>query len=479
MPPSPADPDEAARWAHGRLRRRLLEGTWTSDLKTELRLAVGSQRAEVWGEAKQKVNPFKNINRELAVLYDATPAVMHDGPDVGDVAGSMELAGVWSLQARVQLYTLGLQECLNRVHVDARARPRYRPVYPDMVIGRPDPDRPDHLIGIEELRPRRHPKTGAPVWSLDILDVSDPDHPVYEIREAKTGLVPGEDWTGDYMKGPQSGKAYFYRRADGRPVLPYVLYHAQRLGDRLWNPYENIELVNATLEAAVLHLMCKHAFVNASWPQRWVANLRPAGADVVDGAGRPRSEVVTDPATVLLLETPVADGDDDRPIGQPMVGQWQPGADVDKLFGTLSDMLASIAQDAGVPPSDIQRLGGTARSGVAISLTNEGKRAAQRRFRPQFKDPDERLVGLTATLMNRADGGNRPESGYSVAHREIPLSPEELKARREHVLDLYDRGFYSAADAYMELHPGVSEAEARRRFSTNHQARLLAITAGS
>ena len=35
-PPAPVDPEEAARWAHTRLRRRLLQGRWDEDLRRRL-----------------------------------------------------------------------------------------------------------------------------------------------------------------------------------------------------------------------------------------------------------------------------------------------------------------------------------------------------------------------------------------------------------------------------------------------------------
>jgi len=119
-----------------------------------------------------------------------------------------------------------------------------------------------------------------------------------------------------------------------------------------------------------------------------------------------------------------------------------------------------------VPPSDIQRLGGTARSGAAISLTNEGKRKAQRKYANVFRDSDERLVGMCAAMFNRATGapeGRRyVEGGYRVLYHELPLSPEERRARREDVIAMLEAGLLSPVGAYMELHPGVTKAQATR-----------------
>jgi hypothetical protein len=129
---------------------------------------------------------------------------------------------------------------------------------------------------------------------------------------------------------------------------------------------------------------------------------------------------------------------------------------------TLSNLVARVAQDAGVPPSDVQRLGGTARSGVAISLTNEGKRAAQRRFAETFRAADEQLVSIVASMLGRSMSVALPERGYEVMYREIPLSPDELRARREHALAMVQAGLMSRAEAYRETHPGVTLERARR-----------------
>ena len=145
---------------------------------------------------------------------------------------------------------------------------------------------------------------------------------------------------------------------------------------------------------------------------------------------------------------------------QPQIGQWSASADVESMIRAIDAYAVRLAQDAGVPPSDLQRLGGTARSGYAISLSNEGKRAQQRRYRPQFAYYDAQLVALAAVLVNRATGSSYPEQGYSVIHKEIPLSPQELKERRADILELIEAGLLDRVDAYLELNPGISRSEA-------------------
>lgn len=472
LPPSPADPEEAQRWEEGRRRRRLLDGCWRPDLKAALHLRIGTTRAQAWGEPILEVNPFGSICRELSVLYDQAPEIRHDQGDITAFEQAVRLSGVWGLMARVQRYTLGLRECLVRVHVSKEGRPSYRPVYPDLVVGEGRPDKPDIPSMIREVRLRTHPTKGTPAWTMDVLDVRKPDAPVYRVVEVKPGLKEGEDWTREFLGGPMSGDAYPYRRSDGRAILPYVLYHAERTGDRLWDPYTWRELVDGTYSLATKFNLLDHTFVQASWPQRWALGCQPAGgAPAGDGNDAQRRQVIVDPAVLLILEK-TEDFE-----GQPQVGQFQPGGDVEKMEETLASQLARLAQDAGVPASDIQRLN-SQRSGVSISLTNEGKRVQQRRFAQQFRDSDERLLATTAALMNRVrgEGSDLPEAAFTVAYKELPLSPDELAARRMHVLELLETGLIGRVQAYQELHPGITRAQAEADIAAMGRLRGAGIT---
>ena len=248
-----------------------------------------------------------------------------------------------------------------------------------------------------------------------------------------------------------------------------MLFHAETLGDRLFDPYEEIELVEGSLNLAVLLSFWTHTMRDASWPQRYAVNCQPAGIGLADSDSGRRAEVITDPATVLLMEA-IEEG------MQPQIGQWSAGVDVSTMISAIDAYAVRLAQDAGVPPSDLQRLGGTARSGYAISLTNEGKRAQQRRYRLQFKRGDEALIALTAALLNRATGSAYPEEGYSVVHSQIPLSPTELREKRTHLLEIARAGLISRTRAYQELNPGITREQAERDLVIIAADRLGALT---
>ena len=235
--PLHCDALEARRQQHTRLRRRMLGGVWKEDLETHLQKLVGSIRREAWGNVSLAINPFRNIARELAVLYDHPPEVAHD--DEGAQVAMREilrLSGLWSFMAQIQAQVIGCREYLVRVDVSERLRTRYRAVAPDMVVARAMEDAPDIPVAIEELRLRKHPESGRLIWTLDVLDVSDEDSPVYGVWEVRAGWKRGEDMSAAFLGGSMSGDAYPYRRSNGRPVLPYVLFHAQRTGTSLWDP---------------------------------------------------------------------------------------------------------------------------------------------------------------------------------------------------------------------------------------------------
>lgn len=467
--PIPADLYESDRWAHTRLRRRMLDGEWRQDLNNRLQAHLGTTRREAWGAVDMSANPFRVICRELSALYTETPKVVH--PDDAafpllDRGGAIHESGLWSSMRKFQVWVIGCREYLLRVHVAADGTVRYRPVPPDMVHASSHPDAPDEPVKVCELRART--KGGKHIWTFDELDISDLDNPVYRVMSA-SGFYEGRahDLTEHFMGSDMSGEAYPYRKADGTPILPYQLYHADRLGDRLWDPREMIETVEGSLNLAVGYSMWYHVLRDSSWPQRWMANARVSGLDISAGDA-PRAEVVTDPASVLMLE-----GIDDGM--QVMVGQWQSGGDVEKMEVALQNFAQRLAQDAGLNPSDVQRMSGNARSGYAIALTNTGKREVQRRFMPQFRWADEQLMARTAIMSNRAAGTSYPETGYEVIYRQIPLSSSEKEAHRTDIFDRLERGFISPAQAKAELEPGLSVAQAAKELARVRSIRAVII----
>lgn len=446
----PREPGEAARWEHTRLRRRMLDGQWRRDLEVRVQQQVGSVRADAWGPLDLSANPLSVVCTELATLYLAGPPdIKRDSGDTAPLAQAIASSGLWASMSRYQSWVIGCREYLLRVHATEAGELRYRAVAPDMTLAYADPEVPDVPLAVRELRLREVPGKSECRWTWDVLDVRNADAPVYRVLGDD-----GSDLTAAYLGAEHSGDAYPYRRQDGTPVLPYVLHHAERLGDRLWDWCRGLELVEGSLNLGMLRSFWLHLMKDASWPQRYGVNTRPSGLETKDQHGKiVRQELVTDPATMLVLEAILKDS----PVE---VGQFQPGGDPVQTMEAIQAYAAWLAHDAGISGSDLLRSSGDPRSGYALSLSNEGKRAAQRRYAPQFRDADERLVALSAVLSNVAAGTSYPEDGYSVVYAQIPLSPEELQARRQHLLELVGAGLMSRVDAYLELHPGLTREQA-------------------
>jgi len=477
-PPVIPDPWEANRQQETLLRTRMLRGEWETDLIQALQAHIGSTRLEGWQAIDMSSNPFRVITTALAVLYDAPPTVRNQGGDLtgfsdryeDDTAGVLEDAGLWSVLARNQADTIGCRQHLIRITVDAsgpKPAARFRPVSPAFVVAKANPEAPDVPVAVAEARLRLDPTkdeddpSRAWVWTWDVLDVSDPKAPVYEVRMMGT-LQPNGDFTGadvteQVLGGTFNGKAYPYRFSDGTPHLPYVMYHAQRGHGQLWTPYEWRELVRGSISLAVGWTEWYHILRDASWPQRYMLNAQPVGAtvDSSDNGDDARAHIVTDPAVVMVLQ---AINPDDTTT--PQVGQWDAGGDPVKFAEGLEIYGSRLAQDAGLSPSDVQKTSGNARSGYAISMTNQGKREAQNRFREAFTWADTRLLSYTAAMLNQEAGTSYPESGYSIEYAEIPLSPDELRARDEHVLKMLDAGLMSKDEAYRKVHPGITQQQA-------------------
>lgn len=441
QPPAPSNPDEAARWEHTRHRRALKEGRWQRLLEDRLQTQLGSVRRMAFGLPAMSSNRFDEITTELATLYDAPPDISHNtaGGAVDALCGSNGLiarAGLWPQMSRFQSMVIALREMWMRIDVEDD-RLIYRPVSPDMTIAEADPSRPTVPLAYAEIRLRHF--RGEAVWLWDVLDIRDPANPSYTVRVAKDGGM-GEDVTLEVLGATYSGDAYPYRRADGTPILPVVLYHASLYGDRLFDAFHGIEIYEGSLDLSVLDTYLHHVLRDASYPQRWAIGVRVAGSDMVDGGTRgQRVEVVTDPTTILMLDAAMEQ--------QPQVGQFQAGADVEKIEATIAAIAHRLATAAGLAPTELQRTSGSAKSGYAISLSSEGKRTAQRKYILQQRDADERLVAISAALYNRATGSQFPEGGYSVMYREIPLSPEEMQSRRTHALEMMEAGLMDKVEA--------------------------------
>lgn len=480
MPPSTAD---IARWEETRRRRRMLSGRWAPDLETRLRQHFGSVRRGVIGPKSLAKNAYRKLCNELAVNYNRTPKGRGLGAAADTVFGREGLlatVGMWPIMRRAQVQIIGLREYLLREDYSAELeRPVLRMVPPDGVVAWAHASAPSVPVEIWELRWRVIPggKTQSECWAWDQLSIADPANPFFRVVEAKADGKLGEDFTRVVLGDRYEGGAYPFRwtrgpRA-GQPFLPYTLYHAM-YPEQLWDFLEGIEVVDSSLDVATAYTFLQHSIFKASFPLRWALGAHVAGVAPRDTAAGPRSEVPTDPTSLLHLQ-PNESG------VQAQIGQWGAGMDVESLARTVGILERAMADFDGLDSSHIVHDTANPWSAAALSITREGKRAAQEKYQVSLAPADcETIEKLCAIANLEGYGPGYDEGGYSVEYQMLPLSAIEADAKRTHNGELVAAGRMSIVEAYMDEHPGVSRAEAeaelQRIAEENKQFNVVAGT---
>ena len=398
VPPAPTNREDAERWEHTRRRRRMLYGRWMTDLEDELRRRVGAVRADAWGTPDLSANPFRKAAGGRATLYDRPWTIEHDDAAAAVVLQRhLDLAGAIPLLQRLQRDTLGLREMLLDVQGVTKPDGSYdvllRPVYPDLVVGVPDPLQPEQPIELREYRIRTVGR--EPQWVVDVYRAGQPMR-VESIR-------------GDELRG----------LGEARVGIPHVIYHAARTG-ALWDPYEEQELYWGTLSVAVQWTFYLHVLQDASWPQRYSIDVAWGPASPEGTGAAARSAIVTDPSTVLQgtrreIET------------QPIVGQWQSGGNPTEIAQGIQGYERRMAAYLDLDPADAARVSGDPRSGYALEISATAKQLAQQRYAPVFRFADERLCGRVAEELNRVGSLGLPTDGWRVRYWFEEDEPPELE----------------------------------------------------
>lgn len=462
--PTTTDQD---RWSHTGLRRRMLLGCWAEDLEDELSRHLPADRREAWGPSDMSSNPFEQITRQLSVLYHETPSISNMNGDISVLTGREGLltkSGLWQLQQRTQQMVIGLRESIVRIDVNPHSDEemtrfpgiQYRLVTPDLVFCQSHPEQPDIPVYYQEYRLRKSYKSEELIWVVDILDIRDPNMPIFGMYEVNPDGKIGHDVSEHYMGHPAHiGESYPYRDKQGRPFLPLVLYHAEKTG-YLWDPYNGSQMVYGSLTSAVLYSMWVHLVRDASWAQKYVAGLSVAGLSQynVNDIAR-RAAISTDPSSILVFTQ------DPDSQGQPLVGSFGIATDPNNLLDSISKYEVRVALAAGLAPSDISRTAADPRSGFALAVSRGGQREAQKKFAPTFRMGDEELLSKTAILANRFLGTNLPEDGYRVSYHSMPLTPEEMRSQREDIVAKMSAGLISPIQAVMMMYEDMDEREAR------------------
>lgn len=483
MTPLTLTPDSAEdidRWGHSALRWRMLYGRWREDLRKAIQEAVGTQRQKAFRVVDLSGNIFRAAGDAVCTVYDRGGTLHQDGDAVEnlDLLAAWNRSGWWSQMPQFQRDVWGLRDGFLRFDVLKEGNVgslRFRPVAPHLTVARGTFEHPDQPVYFKEARCRTPLAGGDAEWVWDEIDVSG-STPAFRVLDSG-----GNDVTGDYIdrKGKPEliGKDFPWLEAPGDEsswVMPIVAYHAS-ITNRMFDPYALREVVDGTIVTGILWSFFVHCVKSASWPQRWMRNVKVVSGSVPDDHPGAQS-VITDPATVLQLEdhaNPHATGQ-----AQGQVGQWGAGAEPDKLEASISAYERRIVGLAGINPADVTRISGDPRSGYALAVTRSAQREAQRRFKPIFQRSDELLVNQVARLWNGRGLTTAPTDHWRIAYKPIPLSPEEEKATREKWRELIELGLADPVEAYMELHPGLTMKQAEQRLAEHAERRRRFAVAG-
>lgn len=381
-PPGAAD---MARWAESALRWRMLYGYWRHDVDQELAERLGAVKALAWKKADVSGNPFRSICQQVATLYDDVPTwTCTAGDHAADMAALLDGAGWQQLMQRGQRDCEGMREVFIRADVGEDGI-TLRLVHPHMVLARGTASCPDLPVWWREARVRRYGE--ADIWTWDEISIEDPEAPYYRVVDANGTVREEFPWPARW------------RWSSGAPLMPVATYHAQRTG-QMWDAFEGHELVEGTINVALLWSMFAHATLRASWPQRYAVGVDFAGASAEGPGSAPRQQIVADPATVLLMGK-AADFD-----GQPLIGQWAAASDPDKIAEAVGQYEARMIAYAGLSPSDFARTSGDPRSGYALAISSEGQRKAAKRRAPAYRRGDAYLARVVAALNGRLPDGD-------------------------------------------------------------------------
>lgn len=394
---------------------------------------IGAERARAWGAPHMARNPYLQVWTQIgASQYREVPEVE---PPAGaeEVAAAVVESGFWQLAQRLHRDTLAWNE--NFVRVDlAEGVPTYRPVFPDLVSVVCNPVRPSQPVAVNEWV--QDPENPSKWVRLEV----DPRSRVYRAWDDQ-----GTDVSLRVLGGVYVGDAYpWVNPTTNEALLPYVVRHKQETG-WMWDPYSGSSVVEGTLNLGVLYTAWEWIMLQASWPQRYVAGVEPAGMDVNSRDGK----VTADPAVILRL-MPTEDLN-----GQPLIGQWANAADPAAFLGAIRDYERDLVETA-LGGAMVSRTTSDIRSQYSLAVSREAQREAQQVYEPQARRADLQLLSLTAALLGA------PTAGWRIRYRPLPRDPSEMQAEMDRMAKLIEAGLLDKVTAYMELHPGMTRDEAEK-----------------
>ena len=437
---------ESNRITEQALRVRLLRGQQENDIEQEVQSDFSPEVAyDLSWRVDLSENSFKNVWQQLSIAYDHNPTVTVE--DVDDLSPIIT-PDLWPQSQCRQLVQQAVNECFVRLDwpssEDEVQEVKYRVVTPNMVYGcRAHRDNPDRPIYVCEIRVRTKEEDGesVEVYTYETWDITDEENPIFTIEEDQDG--ERVDVTSDYLGEELE---YPYWDNGGRPILPYVLYHA-KIQSQLWDFMAGVELVRGTLRLSSAYTWWFDAFKNASNPVRVAVDLDlPAGSGRAMSNGVPLQTVVYSPKTIIKMQSTM-----DR---SGSIQTFPPGMDPLEGLESLRSYAERLAVYAGLNPGDLQAKGST-QSGIAIIVSRDGMRRAQQKSEPANRKGDQQLLSKAAKLANAYGGHGLPEEerSYRITYSLIGQSSFERKEQLENVQRELTLNLISPVGAVRKLFP--------------------------
>ena len=251
----------------------------------------------------------------------------------------------------------------------------------------------------------------------------------------------GVGWPADYID------------AQGRPILPYVLYH-RRVGDHLRDGNSGAEAISGTLNVSALWTFWLMGVRDGAHPQRYIIDgFVPVTARLSPDKSTSQDVVRLNPQTILPIQAiPRPDGT----YSGPSAGQFNPAIDPKTAGEAIESYANAIAVNAGLSPADVHR-GSANSSGYAIVVSQKGRRDAQRKLMPPSRYGDQLLLAKAAAILKDASLPTDPQA-YQIAYVEVGTAPEEEKAQQEVIKGDLELGLISKREAIRRRNPQLTQS---------------------
>lgn len=441
--------DDRDRITETNRRRLLLEGDWLPLLEKHGEQQLGALRARLVGEWDTSANLFASVIDQTSTMYDAEPMRQHtDAASLEVLEESFEKGGWWAMARQHQRYVRGLRESLVYVGWDEDAEhTTFELVTPDLVTIESAATNASRPEVVWRARRRRVPGKTDRAWFWDR----------WSIRKNDVGFsIWSNDRKHDVTAGffdplEWQGEAYPYRKEDGKPLLPWVLYHASGgTGGSLWGWNEHSEVVFGTLQVGLLWTAMVHGFLRASWDQRVLLNGRIRGGTTEQAGGGNIRTLTPDPTAILQVDG--AGGEN------AAIGSWGASIDIEKAEQTVRRYETRLAVHFGLSPADVTIESMNPSSGASLTVSRAGKREIAKRDVPLFRRGDLQLAEVVAAV-NRARGKPCSAKGYRLRYHGVGMPVMEREAAVRTLKEEMALGMSDRVSAYQELH-GVSMDDA-------------------